>query len=582
MVKSLRWRLQVWHAVVLMAVLTIFGVIVYELHWQTRLQQIDAELDRTADVVMSQLRRLLPWPSPFPRPGRWPAYVPPDKPVFRTEMARQRREETKSEDSSPKDTAEVTSDPKTNTPGGDRDRHRGREPANARDGRPRDRGSPPPGPGPGFGPTSGFGTNPGFGFMPGFGTTQGFKLPEEFLQLFQGDEESRLYFLIWDGAGKPLQKSDSAPAVAFPDRHIGSDEIPVREVRLRDDFREVIHGNRFNICVLVGRSIRPDLAAHHRSLALLAVVGVGVLAVGLVGGWWVSSRAIQPIQVMTAAADAISVRNLSERIDLQETDNELGQLATVLNRTFDRMQAAFEQQSRFTADASHELRTPLSVILAHTELALSRQRSSEDYRTALETCRRASLRMKSLIDCLLMLARFDSGNSVLDPRELDLEPVAKECVDLLRPLAEERNITIQTSTSPTQLLGDRDRVAQVLTNLLSNAIRYNHDGGQVHLSVAAQNGEGIITVTDTGVGIPPEELPHIFERFYCVDKSRSRSDGGNGLGLAICKTIVDAHGGSITARGESQGGTTIEVRLPRHGNTMSRSESASPPKAGGA
>src|SRR5262245_23904852 len=116
MVKSLRWRLQVWHAMVLMAVLTIFGVIVYELHWQTRLQQIDAELDRTADVVMSQLRRLLPWPTPFPRPGRWPAYVPPDRSVFRTESNRTRSGESKSEGSSENNSAEITNDSKTDTP----------------------------------------------------------------------------------------------------------------------------------------------------------------------------------------------------------------------------------------------------------------------------------------------------------------------------------------------------------------------------------------------------------------------------------------------------------------------------------
>jgi heavy metal sensor kinase len=266
---------------------------------------------------------------------------------------------------------------------------------------------------------------------------------------------------------------------------------------------------------------------------------------------------------MTSAADAISVRNLSERIDLQETDSELGQLASVLNRTFDRLQSAFEQQSRFTADASHELRTPLSVILANAELALSRPRSSEEYRAALDTCRRASQRMKSLIDCLLMLARCDSGNSALEPSELDLEPVAKECLELMRPLAEERHIRMEATTAPLRVHGDRDRVSQVLTNLLSNAIRYNHDGGQVHVGVAAENGAAVLTVTDTGVGIPLEALPHIFDRFYRVDEARSRLEGGSGLGLAICKTIVEAHGGTITARSEPQGGTTIEVRLPR-------------------
>ncbi len=541
MVKSLRWRLQVWHAVVLMAVVTIFGAIVYELQWQTRLQQIDAELDRTAEVVISQLRRLLPWPGPFPRPGRWPAFVRPDDSTSRGEAIGPRREETRPEGMPPPARNEGRSDGRR----GDR----GRDGGVGRGGRPWNSWQPPFGGFPGFNPTPG---------------TPGLGLPDEFLQLFQGEEaESRLYFMIWDREGKPLQKSDSAPTIVFPNLHIGKDEIPVRTVRLRDDHREVIHVSRFDINVLVGRSIRRDLAEQHRSGVLLAFAGLGVLAAGLVGGWWLSSRAIRPIASMTVAADAISVRNLSERIDLQETDSELGQLGSVLNRTFDRLQSAFEQQSRFTADASHELRTPLSVILANSELALSRPRSSEEYRAALETCRRASQRMKSLIDCLLMLARCDSGNSALEPRELDLEPVAKECLELMRPLAEERHIRLEATTAPTCVYGDRDRVSQVLTNLLSNAIRYNHDGGQVHVGVAAENGAAVLTVTDTGMGIPPDALPHIFDRFYRVDEARSRSEGGSGLGLAICKTIVEAHGGTITARGEPQGGTTIEVRLPR-------------------
>ncbi len=577
MVKSLRWRLQVWHAVVLMAVLTIFGGIVYELHWRTRLQQVDAELDRTVEVVISQLRRLLPWPSMFPQPGRWPAYVPQQDQVVRTRAVDAGRNENKSAET-PKETpktdeskSESDAGPRPGTGRGDREgepnrnreRDRGRGgPGRGRDGRPPGGGGPPFGI-PGFGMQPGFGAPPGFGFPPGQGNNQGLKLPDEFLQLFQGEEESRPYFVIWDRTGKQLQKSESAPAVDYPNVHIGRDEIPVREVRLRDGYREVIHAIRFDICVLVGRSIQPDIAEQHQSGVLLALAGLVVLIAGLVGGWWLSSRAIRPIAVMTATADAISIRNLSERIDVRETDSELEELATVLNRTFDRLQAAFEQQSRFTADASHELRTPLSAILMNTELALSRQRSPEEYRTALETCRRASLRMKSLIECLLALARFDSGNSALDPRELDLEPVVQDCVDLMRPLADERHISINRSTAPTTVRGDHDRIAQVVTNLLSNAIRYNRDGGEVKLGVAAENGHAVITVSDTGLGIAPEELPHIFDRFYRADKSRSRADGGSGLGLAICKTIVDAHGGTITARSEPQQGTTVEVRLPR-------------------
>ena len=397
---------------------------------------------------------------------------------------------------------------------------------------------------------------------PGQWPTPSLGLPDEFLQLFEGDEETRLYFVIWDHQGKVLQKSNSAPEIDFPALKVGEDRLPIRSVRLRESQREVIHVSSFDVNLLVGRSIVGDLAAHHHSSLLRLVVGVAVLVAGLVGGWWSTSRAIRPIAAMTAAAESISAQRLSQRIDVRETDNELGQLGTVLNRTFDRLQAAFEQQTRFTADASHELRTPLSVILAHADLALSRPRSPEEYRTTLETCRSASRRMKSLIDGLLTLARFDSDAAGLQFAEFDLERLARECIDLVRPLATERQITIAATLAATMMRGDRERLSQVITNLLTNAIRYNRDGGNVHVTVASENGTAVISVSDTGIGIPADELPYIFDRFYRVDKARSRAEGSSGLGLSISQTIVMAHGGTMAARSTPDVGTTMEVRLP--------------------
>jgi heavy metal sensor kinase len=495
--------------------LFIFGLFVYELQWQSRLHQTDAELDRTAEVIVSRLRRLFPSPWPFLRP----------RSSVRSTDSRTQVAAKDSVTSTAGDTSEASTE---STPA-----RNSASSGSARTSNPR------PQPAPGLG------------------------LPDEFLQLFEGDDESRLYFVVWSRTGEILAQSRYAPDVAFPNLHAAKDGLPHREARVRDAQREVIHVSSFNNHVLVGRSIRHDLIAQQRAAAWLVLTGLGVLAVGLLGGWWLSGRAIQPLAVMSATAQSISARNLSSRINVQETDNELGQLATVLNRTFDRLQSAFEQQSRFTADASHELRTPLAVILSHTELALSRQRTGDDYREALEACRRASQRMKALIDSLLLLARFDSHQPELQRQPVDLEQIAHDSVELIRPLAEQRRITIRMSSAPTGVFGDRDRLSQVVTNLLSNAIRYNREGGSVTVSVAANNGHGVIRVMDTGIGLSADELPHIFERFFRVDKARSRSDGGCGLGLAICQSIIEAHGGKISAASQPDEGTTIEVHLPR-------------------
>ncbi|MHC4402592.1 MAG: histidine kinase dimerization/phospho-acceptor domain-containing protein [Planctomycetota bacterium] len=244
-------------------------------------------------------------------------------------------------------------------------------------------------------------------------------LPEDVLELFAGDGQARFYFIIWRGDGELLHKADSAPDIPFPDLHSTETEPLARLVRQRGDLREVIHESPYGANILVGRSIHLDLAQQQRFVALLAASGCSVLLVGLFGGWWLSTRAIRPIKAITSTAQGISAKHLSERIDVQDADAELGQLASVLNSMFDRLEAAFGQQVRFTADAAHELRTPLSVIGTNTEHALSKDRSADEYRVALESCQRASKRMQSLIDDLLTLARIDSG-------ELSLESALSE------------------------------------------------------------------------------------------------------------------------------------------------------------
>lgn len=598
--RSLRWRLQLWHALLLTTVLVIFGGVVYALQWQTRVQQADAELDRYASILTSRLRGLFPVPR---MPGSWP-------PRNTNRGPNQRPGEESATDASlasaadamlpanvfpiPRDPREGRTSQQSRGREGSREGNRGRppgspdtprvdqrepnrsEPQQTAENRTRDPASrnQPNTQGPGRTVSSGAG-NPGTG-TPGrdssgrdqngrnswFDPPPGLGLPDEFMHLFEGDERNSYYFMIWNSEGIVLEKSKSVGEIPFPDMH-AKDGLPDRSVRMRGMQLEVVHVSRYDINVLVGRSLKPELAALHRSGLRLIMTGLGVLAIGLAGGWWFSSRAIRPIAEISATAEAISVKNLSQRINTLSTATELEQLATVLNRTFDRLESAFQRQGQFTADASHELRTPVSVILSHAELALSRPRTGEEYQKALQACRRASLRMKSLIDSLLLLARFDSGESETQRQPVELDKIARDAAEMLQPLADERNVNLNCRTDSSIVVdGDQGRLFQVISNLLTNAIRYNRPDGRVDLEVTADDHFAIVRVSDTGVGIAAEDLPRIFDRFYRVDKARSQAEGGCGLGLAICHTIVETHGGSISATSEPNVGTTIEVRLP--------------------
>ena len=332
--------------------------------------------------------------------------------------------------------------------------------------------------------------------------------------------------------------------------------------RQRDSLREAVFIGNFGTATVVGKSVAADRDELRRLGLQLIATGAAVLAVGLMGGLVLASRVIRPIKTITKAAKAISVKNLSARIDVSDTESELGQLAEVLNTAFSRLDDAFRQQVRFTADASHELRTPLAVMHTATQLSLSRDRSTDEYKKTLQTCQRASTRMKDLVDSLLLLAGADAGRLTLEKKVIDLADVARDGVELLTPLAEEKGVLIEVDTMPASISGDATRLDQVVTNLVSNAIRYNKAGGSVRVTVTIEKGEAVLRVIDTGIGIPADHQPHVFERFYRVDAARTRAEGGSGLGLAIGRSIVVAHGGVITFESEEGKGTTFTVRLP--------------------
>jgi two-component system, OmpR family, sensor kinase len=369
----------------------------------------------------------------------------------------------------------------------------------------------------------------------------------------------QVYFAIWRADGSPLKVVGLPFGISEGVADLTRD--PPRQWRRRDGFRELATRGPMLTSILVGKSMRREEGDLRAFAWQLAAAGALVLVVGLIGGWWVSARILRPVAMIAATASSISEANLSERIDTAQVDRELQELAQVLNATFARLEAAFERQVRFTADASHELRTPLAVVRGQAELALSRPRDVEEYQSALDSCLRASVRMGALVDGLLTLARADAGKPDVAHELLDLQRLVEEAISLLAPLAQTKQIRLESDLGAATVVGDASRLTQVVTNLIDNAIQYNRPGGSVQVRLGAKDGWAELAIEDTGVGIPSEDCPHLFERFYRVDKARSRASGGQGLGLAICKSIVEAHGGTIGFTTEPGKGSTFWVRL---------------------
>jgi heavy metal sensor kinase len=356
-------------------------------------------------------------------------------------------------------------------------------------------------------------------------------------------DKGPFYYIAWSSQREIIAQSSNAPAAPIPER---SATRSGRLTRIRGDLRELAILTPEESGVLVGVSTLPLISQLRRLAAELSVIGLALAAFGLAGGWFVAGHVLRPIGEISATAERIASGERSTRINLEESDSELGQLATVLNRTFDKLDQAFARQVRFTADASHELRTPVSVILTQVQVALTRERSGAEYRETLAACQRAAERMRVLVNSLLELARLDSGEFHLNVEDCDLAKIAVNALDLVTPLARQKSAILLNSVQSVPIRGDSVKLSQVLVNLLQNAVEHNEPGVEVYLTVQRGDGKAFIRVSDNGVGIPEEALPQLFDRFYRVDKSRSASKGGAGLGLAISKAIVESHGGTIT------------------------------------
>ncbi|HLE74289.1 MAG TPA: ATP-binding protein [Anaerolineales bacterium] len=311
----------------------------------------------------------------------------------------------------------------------------------------------------------------------------------------------------------------------------------------------------------VGRDMEEVQEALARLLWLLLLTGPVLVGLASLQGHYLAGRALSPMEKIRQQAASIQARDLHLRLDPPTPEDEVGRLAQTFNTLFARLEASFSRQRRFTADASHELRTPLAIIHGAVDVALERPRSPAEYVETLQSVSAEVGRMSRLVDELLVLARADAGELRLELEDIDLADLLHLAVGVMQPKAQAAGVSFQLALpAALPIKGDRDRLLELFFNLLENAIRYA-PGSQVTVGGELAGQVARVWVEDSGPGISPEHLPHIFERFYRVDPARNRANHGSGLGLAIAQEIAHLHGGRLSVHSEPGKGTTFVVEL---------------------
>ncbi len=378
---------------------------------------------------------------------------------------------------------------------------------------------------------------------------------------FRDNTPGYIYCAIGNANGKPLLVSENAP-VDLILKPIDPRAPIDRAYRTSGNRRELSRTPYIGLSSVVGIDLAPELARMRGFTIILIASGFVGWLLGLLIGWWQAGRSLQPLAVIATTVSRIAEGNLDERIDIAATQGELAELGRVLNHTFDRLHATLEHEKQLTADASHELRTPVTVLLSETQRMLKRNRTPDEYRTGLATCHDTALRMRRLVEGLLLLARHES-RSVPRHREFcNFAEIARDSAKHLETLATSHNISLKGEYEPVFCEADPIGISQVATNLIKNAIVHNRSGGNVNISCQSTGPTAVLVVTDDGPGILPTDLPHIFQRFFRSPSARSKDNGQSGLGLAVTKAIVQGHGGVVEATSEFGKGSRFVVRLP--------------------
>lgn len=386
-------------------------------------------------------------------------------------------------------------------------------------------------------------------------------------------QEATRYYQVFDAAsGSPLVRSDAvAPlGLQFTPAEVTALSHGPRTLEFRTDYGRIRFSNSLvspgdghRYLLQVGVSLASTDRTLQRFLILLLLGVPAGLLVALAAGRWMARIALMPLARLAAAARTFDIDDLRRRIPLRGAHDELDDVALALNETLDRLEHVIGEMRQFSAALAHELRTPLAALRGEIELAMLQPSSGERSLSRLASQLEEIDKLKRLIDRTLMLARAEAGEIPLTMARVDLGALAAELVDQLGPVAEARALDLRYAASgEVVVVGDAEWLKRLLLNLLDNAIKFTPTGGSVSVAVVPEGGVARLTVQDTGVGIAPEVMPHIFERFFRADPARSPGIGGVGLGLSLVKWIADRHHGRIDVQSEPGRGSTFTVRLP--------------------
>lgn len=366
-------------------------------------------------------------------------------------------------------------------------------------------------------------------------------------------------------SGTPREQNFDPALIPLPQNY--TDKAAERTGYLRNAQDILLVGLKANIngsdyILEMGTAVTPVEATLHKLIVTLLFSLPVIVLIAASGGALLVRHALRSVEIMQATAEQISFGKLRQRLPLSHSGDAIDQLAQTLNKMLDRLDLAYEQASRFSADASHEIRTPLSIMRSEMEDILSEPPA--DWRDRIGSVLEEAEHLSSIVEGLFSLARLDAGEAKIKNERCDLSELTRSTLDQMRLMADEKNISVTVDApKPVHVTGDAARLRQVIVNLIDNGIKYTMSGGSIAISVQTLGFNANLAVKDNGVGISSDALPHIFERFYRADKVRSRTSiQGAGLGLSIVHAICQAHGGSIDASSQEGVGTTLTITLP--------------------
>ena len=402
---------------------------------------------------------------------------------------------------------------------------------------------------------------------------------DQVLEDFIGPKISSKFVQVLDGSGAITARSQNLrdSILAFDKnnlREAAQGKIGYRTERLPDLYPirtitfPVLTEEKLSWVVQVSSSLGEISDTLHNILLVMCIsIPLAILLFGY-GGWFLAGIALKPVHLITRSAQKITAENLSHRLEVVNPRDEIGQLAKTFNDMLSRLENSFRRTRQFSIDVSHELRTPLTILRGETELGLRLAKEPVEFRELLQSNLDEIKKMSKIMEDLLFLSKAEEGGLYLDLQELELHDFLLELVQQVTPLTREKGVRISlTGKSQVYVKGDRARLSQIFHSLLENGVMYNKPGGEVRVTLTTEEEEAKISFIDTGIGISEADLPHIFDRFYRVDKARNRASGGSGLGLSLARSFAAAHGGRIEVKSELGSGSEFTFLLPLAGQT---------------